>query len=833
MKLRSIIHRLLGKLWLVAVFAWAFIPEIHHTADAPTVVPAMLKNPGWYLQWRMKKQDENGEIPQGLYATWLRLEMEKSLKRTETTGLFNIKELGPNNIGGRTLDLLYDMSTPGKIWAATHSGGLWVSKNNGVVWKPINDWASNLTVTSLAQNPFATNEMYYGTGIASGGIGVPGEGIFKSVDGGISFQSLPNSLVLGNIWDMAHSLWDDSLLYVATSSKGLWRTTTKGDTFEQIIPGGNVSDIELLPDGSVVVAIVDQGIYRSHNGEPGSFVEQEKGLPSSGFNRIALALCESHPKVMYAIYTQNIDYENGKTIGVWKSGNGGKTWAYQGNPSEKTKASFAQPWFTLALGVDPADSNKLVAGCRDFVFSLDGGKTWKQGNNGHADHHVYAFRPDKPGYFMLGCDGGVYEYNWETVAMRYVDKNNQFNVTQFYAGSFMPDSLGNIAGAQDNGTAYSIDGRPKYYESMGGDGAFCHIHQQIPTIAYLSYQNGAIRKTNRIDYPVPQTISVINELDGDNNGEIDDGAWFINPFEMNYLNGEMLFYPTRRRLWFSFDGAGSWYPLSTYKSNLYAVGIPNQAEPYRVYFGGDNLLLYRIDDLYGSSPGDEVNLRRNLPSGLMGGFISNITVHPRNDGIIYLSLSNYSNQGRVWRVEDADTDLPKWIDLTGDLPTQLPANWIVVDPYQPDDYLIIGTDFGLYVSQDGGQHWLKEKRVPNVVVEQLRLRYTDRKLFVFTHGRGVFAANLPAMDDPFAGVEQAGSQAESPSLYPNPTTGLVHLAHITGKQSYRITDPQGREVLAGHTHGQLDLSGLPDGNYLVEIQANDRKWTKRVTKVGR
>ncbi|MBI1184337.1 T9SS type A sorting domain-containing protein [bacterium] len=799
---------------VVALIAVSCQSKKHNEATEEVVYH---QNPGYYEQWFTMKKNENGEIPSGLYTKWYNYEKSKAYKRKPKSGLSNVVEIGPANVGGRTMDILVDRADYNRVIAASNSGGLWQSKTNGAGWKPMNDWASNLTTTCLEQSPFEYNIIYYGTGIAAGGIGVPGEGIFKSTDGGDTFEQLDTTLNFGNIWDIEHSLTDSNTLYVATASNGLWRTTDGGKTFEKLLGMNGVSDLETFPDGSVLVAVISNGIYRSETGEANTFEKITKGTPTGGYNRLVFDKCDDFPKVVFANFTVNIDGENGKTIGVWKSSNGGKTWHAVDNPSNGTNASFAQPWFTLALGVDPHDSQKVVTGCRDFVFSTNGGQSWKRGNNGHPDHHVYTFRRDRPGYFYLGCDGGIYEYNWQTIATRYVDKNNGYNVTQFYAGSFMPDSLGTLGGAQDNGTNYSLDGREKFVSALGGDGAFCHIHQGQPTVAYMSSQNGAIAKTTHLDYDIPTSTGIMNQLDGDHNGQIDDGAWFINPFEMNYLNSEMLFFPTRRRIFFSYDGGGSWYPLTDYKVNLYAVGIPNNHDPKRIYFGGDNLGLWRIDDLYAAEPGDEVSITKSLGSDLNGGFISSITVHPRNDGILYITLSNYSGQARVWRVDDADTDKPKWKSISGDLPKQLPANWLAVDPYRPDSFFIIGTDFGLYTTQNGGQTWVKDEQFPNVVVQQVRLRYTDRKLFVYTHGRGIFTADLKKMKDPFIGVPP--SNTLEVSIYPNPATNFLKI-NSSELLQYEIADLSGKTIMRGNTQGTIDIQQLSKGKYIINLQNN-------------
>ncbi|MGB0431207.1 MAG: T9SS type A sorting domain-containing protein, partial [Bacteroidia bacterium] len=618
----------------------------------------------------------------------------------------------------------------------------------------------------------------------------------------------------GNIWDIEYSITDSNTMYVGTSGKGLYRTTDGAKSFERVINSGAVTDVEVFPNGSVLVAITNSGIFRSANGAAGSFTKITKGTPSGGFNRLELAKCDSFPNVVYANFTLNVDGVNGRNIGIWKSSTGGKTWYQVSEPLRSPSDIFAQPWFSLALGVDPLDSQKIVTGCRDMVFSKNGGKTWSQAKNGHADHMVYTFSHDRPGYFYCGNDGGIYEHNWETINRIVVNKNNDYNVTQYYAGTFTPDSTGNMAGSQDNGTNYSENGMESYKEdALGGDGAFCHIHQENPEAAYMSSQNGHIQKTQNLSMFNMTSSSVMMDMDANADGEIDDGAWFINPFEMNYKNSDMLFFPTRKRLWFSFDGASSWYPITNQIVNLYAVGIPNNQEPYRVYTGGDNLQLYRIDDLYLAEAGNEVSIRKNLPQGLNSGFISNITVHPRRDDIIYISLSNYSNKSRLWRIEDADTDNPKWIDIGSNLPTQLPVNWMVADPYRPDSFFVAGTDFGLYTTANAGKTWIKDERLPNVMVQNLRLRFSDRKLFIFTYGRGVYTANLTPMEDPFISINE--TQPAQLSTYPNPATDFINIK-IEGDFYYEIYNPKGQTVLKGQNTNKIDISSLPKGNYSIK-----------------
>lgn len=791
------------------------------------------EHPGFIDQWHAMKQDENGEIPHGLRMAWYEAEKSKSYKKQPETGLHRITEIGPDNIGGRTRDLIIDKADPKRILACGVSGGLWESKNNGSSWSQINDFSPSLAITCITQSPFQHEVIYYGTGEPIGNsAGIAGDGIFKSTDGGKSFQQLDSTLdgTFDYIWDIEHSPIDSHTLYVSTGNKGLWRSENAGLTFERVFESGSdVHDIEILPDGTVIIAVESRGVYRSPSGDANTFLKMVKGLPTVSYNRLEVESCDGHPDVVYALFSKDGPNYTGYCVGLWKSSDAGITWKEMGNPNDRINGGFTFPWYTLALGVHPTDTMKVLAGSAIFTYSLDGGATWRRGNLGHADQHIYVARPDVPDAFYSGNDGGIHEYNWSTIATRHVNKNNGYNITQFYAGSFGPDSTTNIGGTQDNGTNFSNNGKESYGEVWGGDGAFCHIHQESSSTAYVSSQNGNLRKTGRVDAAIPQTIDVRNDLDGNSDGVIDDGAWFIQPFEMNYRDGDQLFFPARNRLWYSFDGAGSWYAISAYKSNLYSVGVPNEEKPNKVYFGGDNLTLWRQDNLSNPEPGEEVYLKKNVPGGMNNGFISSITVHPKDDGIIYIGLSNYSNQPRVWRIEEADTDEPVWVDISGDLPKRLPANWIVVDPYRPDSFFAIATDFGLYTTRNGGQNWVKEERVPNVSIHNLRLRYSDRKLFMFTHGRGIFTADLEYAEDDSTGISVPEPEVLSLDIYPNPAVNEIRVP-LQEVFEYEIFDMRGALITTGRTENMIEVAQLNPGTYTLQIRSNETAYRSQFVK---
>ena len=799
----------------------------------PAIIPVQLKpiqeeeplktltgvHPGWFDQWFEMKKNKDGKIIRPPYEQWNDFDRRALNKRgTETTGLHNVKELGPNNVGGRTRDLIIDYANDQRILSAAVSGGLWESKNMGKSWKQHDDLAQNMNITGITQSPFQHNIIYYATGEAAGNSGgAPGDGIFKSVDGGETFTQLKSSLQgqFNYIWDIEHSLVDSHTFYVATRRDGVYRSTNGGDTLELVFSyNQDIHDMALFPDGSIMLAVESRGIFYSESGDLNSFaLLSNTGLPAGGFNRIEIEYCETKPNVVYALIAKGLN-NSGECVGVWRSTDKGESWEFRNNP-ETNRIRFNANWYTLAMGVDPVDSNKVVVGSVGLGYSVDGGKTWQPANQGHADEHIFKFRRDVSNTFLAGGDGGIYEYNWSTIATRHIDKNDGYNVTQFYAGTYMPDSLGMLAGTQDNGTQYTDDGDLGHNHVLGGDGAFCHIDQENPKIAYASTQNGAIRKTSALNLLQPGWGRVAGAMDQNRDNTIDDGAWFINPFEMNYKNAQQVFFPTRSRLWMTFDGTGSWYPITNFKGSLYSVGIPNEPDPKRVYVGGGGMQLWHIPNPSNLEPGNETSVRVNLPQGLSNSFVVNIAVHPRTDKTIFVSLSNYSDEPRLWRIDSAHTSDPIWTSLGDNLPAQLPVNWVVVDPYRPDSFFVAATDFGLYTTKNAGRTWVKDERIPNVPVHNLRLRESDRKVFIFTHGRGAFAADLDYMENPFVSAPEP--ETFNLSVYPNPSSDYVQV-ELEGDFRYFIYSTDGRLVKQGRAERQIDIRRFAPGQYVLEVQ---------------
>lgn len=761
--------------------------------------------PGWFKHWLELKGNQTGEIPKGTLAKWVKEDQYLRVLQKKTESSFeNIEEIGPTNVGGRTRSIIIDHSNPQRYLCAGVSGGIWESLDRGNSWSNIDDFGPTLSSTSIIQSPFDKDRFYYTTGETAGNSAtLGGIGLFRSTDGAKSFQHLEHTMTdaFSGTWDVEHSKVFDSTIYVGTNNGGIWRSTDGGDSFNRIYSSSQaIHEIITYDDTTLMFSRRGVGIFTLNENTLETTALNGGDWPKSGSGRISFHYCRDFRDVLYA---QVATSDRINLLGVYKSSDRGKTWTELTYPG----ARYNQAWYDFKLSVSPTDSNFVISTAVTPTYSNNGGQTWLEMANSHSDYHEITWEDDNQ--FLIGNDGGVYRMNKQSMSS-FVDLNRGLNITQYYAGSYYPDGLSFIGGTQDNGTHLSFESNPFFPRINGGDGSFCAVDQQDDNVRYVS----------------SQYLNITRQEVGQNNRRIsnnvraqvggDAGVWFISPFEINLLDGNQIYIPTRSRAFRSLDGGFTWTNLTenTFGEG-YSIGLSNEIEP-TAYIGGTGSSLYRVDNAVTSEAGDEVRLWEPgvvlPPTEFLGSTIGCIEVDPNDKGTIYIGMTNINNRSRVWRVRNADTENPIYDPLGQGLPESLPVNWIELDP-QINDHIIIGTDFGLYSSLNGGASWIKEEGIPNVPVHQVKLRDSDRKLFIFTHGRGIWTADL--LENPVTSTEEIQPHLKNVSVYPNPVNKKLH---IKGDfDSHELFDYSGNTISTS-SENQISVEDLTPGIYFLRVK---------------
>lgn len=774
------------------------------------------EHPGWMEQYREMKNITPGINYYGLRNQWE--ESDKLNKKTNQVIGF-ITEVGPDNVAGRVRALLIDAADSNHIFAGGVSGGLWHSYNGGLSWEPINEHSPSLAVTCITQNPFNPQEIYYGTGESTGNsANIDGAGIFKSTDGGKTFSQLTSSLAISafsNIWDVEHSKTDSATLYVSVKTGGVYRSLDKGNSFKQIFTSSSeVHELLTYKDSTVWAGIYGYGIISGKEDSVMKFSLLKGGLPASGFGRISMNYSRDFPKVAFC---QIMNAGSTALSGIYKTSDHGVTWK-KTNSTTKTGV-YSWAWYCLNTNVGSKDTNFVLSLSVDAVYSTNGGLSWNTLRSSHADFHISAFYPSG-NQFLLGNDGGVYRFNKSTAGSSNVSLNNGLNITQYYTGALnRHKSHVFMGGTQDNHTHY-FDGT-SFSDILGGDGSYCAFSSTPPFYIYASYQNGEIRRMNssfgsQFNIKPPGSYS----------------TWFINPFVINPLEGNQVFYLTKSKVLVSKNAGDNWEDLTkALNKNILSMGISYETDP-TIYCGGGGSALYRIKNA-ATRVKEEKDLTNTSPANAKGGVINDIKVSHGNPSTVYLAMSDISTKPRLWKLNHALGDTCKWINISGDLPVSLPVNCIEVHP-QDSNKMLAGTDFGLYASANGGTNWVKIKEVPNVVVFKIHAHLRDGKVYIFTHGRGVFRAQFNQF---VAGVKpEEKSKLPYTVLFNNPVHNQLVLnikdLPSSGNNRIYLFDLRGNLMLSESLYAskQVDLEGLKPGIYLMRLEIADKGFTYRLLK---
>jgi photosystem II stability/assembly factor-like uncharacterized protein len=447
----------------------------------------------------------------------VREEIAGQRKLSKTTFPLVWENAGPDNIGGRTRAILIDNNDNNILYAGGVSGGVFKSTNKGASWYPVEGVMDNLNIGSICQT--SNGDIYVGTGEAFatgpagselGTPGFPGDGIYKTTDGGKTFEKLTTSSIFTYVNELAVRP-NTNDIYAATNL-GLYNSTNEGTTWTRILPG-NCRDFVFDKNGNIL-AYVGPLIYHSTTPGDGNSYVRSEGV--SNGSRAALAYSHSDPNYAYVVVSGGVSFEgpnglvsvNSGLIGIFQSKDNGKTFSrivgqtsLFFSPLTHVNLGRSQGTYNLCIAVDPKDPERVFLGGIEFAEWTDDEGPKIVGNlNGHpanpfgihADKHVIKFDLESdPPIMYIGCDGGIYKTTNATLD-RYAPSNIGYQTTQFYGISAGKNGI--IAGGTQDNNSLVIDGKGSTPQAgeiiLGGDGFKCAVSQKNPDILFAQSQFG-------------------------------------------------------------------------------------------------------------------------------------------------------------------------------------------------------------------------------------------------------------------------------------------------------------------------------------------------------
>ncbi|MBI4907141.1 MAG: hypothetical protein HY820_26175 [Acidobacteria bacterium] len=397
-----------------------------------------------------------------VYSSAHRRFLEPSKDRARALSLGSWEELGPGNIGGRTRSLLIHPVNHNIMYAGGVAGGVWKSLDAGDSWTALNDLLPHLAVGSMAMDPRNPDTLYIGTGESFAGDGLRGIGIFKTTDGGTSFQLLEstrNSNFYGTN-KLVISPNDSNRVYAATQT-GIFRSTDGGANWQRVwvATGSLCQDLAIRTDqpNDYMYAACRANLPSSNGTVTNGLILRNTDAAGDGtweqvysdplMRRTSLAIAPSSQSIIYAMAASAEGGSfSGGLLAVYRSASNGDSGSWEPTVTNKdpsrlnsglltnrqgyladlcspngTRTFSNQGNYDNVLAVDPVDPNIVWTGGIDLFRSDDGGRNWGVASFwnvartssafAHADHHVLVFHPNYNGgsnqTLFNASDGGL------------------------------------------------------------------------------------------------------------------------------------------------------------------------------------------------------------------------------------------------------------------------------------------------------------------------------------------------------------------------------------------------------------------------------------------
>ena len=693
------------------------------------------------------------------------------------------RSIGPALMSGRISDIVIHPENENLWYVTAGSGGVWKTENSGTTWKSIFDGQKSYSIGCISLDPQNPNIIWVGTGENVGGRHVAyGDGIYKSEDGGESWKNmgLKKSEHLSKI--IIHPK-NSNIIWVASQGplwskggeRGVYKSNDGGKSWIQTL-GDNewigATDLLIDPrDPNLLYAATWQrhrtiagylgggpgtAIYKSNNGGE-DWIKLKSGLPKSNMGKIGLVLSPQNPDIIYAA----IELDR-RTGGVYKSENQGAKWTKMSD----AVAGGTGPHYYQELYASPHNFDELYLADNYMQVSYDGGKTFIRMNETekHVDNHAVAFKKSDKNYILIGCDGGLYESFDKTLNWKFIDN---LPLTQFYKIAVDDNEpFYNIyGGTQDNNTqgapsrTDNIHGirNSDWFIILGGDGHQPATEPGNPNIVYAQWQRGNL---NRHDRKTGENTNIKPQPEF---GEKTERFNWDAPILVSPHNPKRLYFASQR-VWKSDDRGDSWQTISKdLTNNIERLSTPffgskqkwNNAWDVRamsnystitslsespmqeglIYAGTDDGIIQVTEN--GGETWQKINIKKlnGLPETA---FVNDIKADLYEKNTVYAVFDNHKFGDYNAYIYKSKNKGFTWQKISNNLPENT-LLWRIAQDHINSNLLFLGTEFGVYFTNNGGREWTKlNGGMPNISVRDIAIQKRENDLVLGTFGRGIY-----------------------------------------------------------------------------------------------
>ena len=723
---------------------------------------------------------------------------------------------GPTNVGGRVTSLAVESFD--RFYAGTGSGGLFKTTDGGASFEAVGDGAFSLSIGDIALDPQDAQTVWVGTGEANGGGGsltYGGSGVWRSRDGGATWEprGLERTGTIGRV--VVHPTDPDRVwvaaagkLFEADDQRGVFRTTDGGESWTRT----------LGVDG--ITGVID------------------------------LAVNPRSPDTLYAAtWTRQRRPDTrsygGPGSGVWRSADGGATWTRLagGLPSGSLgriglAVAASRPTVVYAVVTDPTGNS--VGTYR----STNGGDTWQTLPEAEDVSYGWWFGQIR-----------VDPTNWQRVWTPWLNlyrSTNGGSAWSYQSGSMHvdhhalwidptnPDRMiaGNDGGVYraSNGTSNSV----LWTKATGGFPATqfytVELDASAPDRLYGGTQDNGTNRTltgalgdwtrifggdghyvlvdpddNAFVYASYQYGNLFRSSNGGTNfvgiTPNDVRANWSAPVAFAPGDPQTLYYGGTR-VWRSTNRGSSWSAISPDLTGGPGGGTLVYGTLTTLGTSASGRLWAGTDDGRVWTSPDGATWT-DVSAGLPERWVTRVTPHPTEPDGAIATLSGFRWGEDAAHVYATSDGGATWASIGAGLP-DAPANDALFDPARPDR-LFLATDVGTFWTEDDGATWrVLGAGLPMVPVTDLDIE--GRSLVAGTYGRGMYRLDLDALTTSADATPEAGRL--DLSLAPNPARGMTKLRFALdapGEVSVRVFDARGREAL------RLPARTLPAGSATIPL----------------
>ena len=700
------------------------------------------------------------------------------LDDTSLSGL-KFRSIGPAITSGRIADFAVNPSNTKEFYVASAAGGVWKTVNAGNTFTPVFDEEGSFSIGCVTLDPNNPNVVWVGTGENNNQRSVDfGDGIYKSIDGGASWKNmgLKNSEHIGMI---AIDPRNSDVIYVAAvgpvwsggGDRGLYKSEDGGNTWKAILTldeNTGANEIHLDPrNPDILYATTHQRrrhVFTYISGGPGSAIYKStdagatwnkitKGLPKVDLGRIGMDISPADPNKIYAI----VEAAQGKG-GFYLTTNGGASWEKQNDFS--TSGNYYQELFA-----DPKDPNKVYAMNNWMRLTRDGGKTFDYVGEDfkHIDNHAMWIDPNDTDHILNGNDGGV-SVTWD--GGKHWDFMANLPVTQFYKVAVdNAEPFYNIyGGTQDNfslgGPSRTVSGNgianSEWFVTNGGDGFESQVDPNNPNIVFAQSQYGGLVRYDKLSGEILGIQPKARKGENDYRWN-----WDAPLVVSNHKPGRLYF--AANKVFKTDDYGNSWQVISENLTaqidrntipvmgriwEIDAVSKNGSTSPYGTIVAMDespldeNFIVIGTDDgLIQITEDGGKNWRKvsNFPGVPTNTYVNMVVPSQYDINTIYACFNDHKRGNFKPYVYKSTDKGNTWKSITANLPDR-GSSFVLAEDFKDPNLLFVGTEFGVFFTNNGGQSWkqLKAGLPSAVAIRDIAIQKRETDLVLASFGRGFF-----------------------------------------------------------------------------------------------